>query len=309
MKTLLRSHVSTTNLKPGYKAYEQAIVHYLLGPLVADIDLGDITSEALLTPSQKVTTRLVSKQKGVLAGMQELAFFLKRYMKGIKLSSQLKDGATLKPGTVIGFLQGSSKDILKIERTVLNFLQHMCGVATLASDYVEEVRKYPVLICPTRKTPWGLLDKRACVVGGAGTHRLNLHDAVLVKDTHLDILKHDFKKIGEKLKSAAPLGRFVEIEVGSVRDGWKAAELLLELQKSKRIPCFIMLDNMKPQSITSFVKQLRLDKKYSGIFLEASGGITLKNIQRYAQTGVDVLSVGVITHSAPALDISLKIAA
>ena len=191
----------------------------------------------------------------------------------------------------------------------------------------------------------GLLDKRACAAGGAGTHRLNLSDAVLVKDTHLDLLHHDFEKVLDGLISARLLGRFVEIEVESLKEARQALQMLLTLQKKHPIPCFIMLDNMKPAEIKKFAEELRAgnadsagtlheasnvnssrnfkrclepafrrsgktdaSKKSGLVFLEASGGITLKNIGKYARVGADVISVGAMTHSAPALDISLKIA-
>jgi nicotinate-nucleotide pyrophosphorylase (carboxylating) len=208
---------------------------------------------------------------------------------------------------VIAVLEGDAKEMLRMERTILNFLQHMCGVATAAQAYVRKCVRFPVLVCPTRKTPWGLLDKRACVVGGAGTHRLNLSDAVLVKDTHLDLLEHDYRMLADKLAAAQNLGRFVEIEVESMAEGRKASRILAALQKERSIPCLIMLDNMKPDDIRKFVKELRSSKSWRNILIEASGGISLKNIKEYARTGVDVVSVGAMTHSAQALDISFKI--
>lgn len=293
-------------LTPENPGYRKAIQAHLLAPLLADLDGGgDLTSNILL-PAMDVNAVIVSKQRGILAGMQELSFFLDSFPK-VRVTNRLDDGADIRKGSIIAVIEGDAKEILRLERTILNFLQHMCGVATAANAFVSKCGRFPALVCPTRKTPWGLLDKRACVVGGAGTHRLNLSDAVLVKDTHLDLLGHDYQILADKLAASRNLGRFVEIEVESIAEGRKAAKILSGLQKDRSIPCLIMLDNMNPHDIRKCVKELRSSKSWRNILIEASGGISLKNIKEYARTGVDVVSVGAMTHSAPALDISLKI--
>lgn len=303
----VKVHAYSSDLKTGNKTYQEAVFRHTSLMLSEDLgEDGDITTNALIPPSIKIRAKLVAKQNGVIAGMEELHFFLRKKTK-VKLLKPLKDGERIRAGHVLGFLEGNARDILKIERTILNFLQHMCGVATSARAYVEKCGKYQVLVCPTRKTPWGLLDKKACFVGGAGTHRLNLSDAVLVKDTHLDFLGHDFGRLFKGLKSAKKLGRFVEIETESVKEAWKAVELLDELKKYIDVPCAVMLDNMPARKVAAFVRKLRSSAKYNHILVEASGGITLQNLQSYAKTGVDILSVGAMTHSAPALDVSLKI--
>lgn len=305
-RTVFRTHNHSGALTPENPRYRKAIQAYLLAPLLADLEGGgDITSNVLLS-SENITGVIISKEKGILAGMKELSFFLDSFPK-VRVANRLDDGADLRKGSIVAVLEGDAREMLRLERTILNFLQHMCGVATAANSYVRMLGRFPVLVCPTRKTPWGLLDKRACVVGGAGTHRLNLSDAVLVKDTHLDLLGHDYQILADKLAAAQNLGRFVEIEVESIAEGRKAAKILAGLQKDVSIPCLIMLDNMKPSDIRKFVKELRSSQDWRNILVEASGGINLKNISEYARTGVDVLSVGAMTHSAKALDISLKI--
>ncbi len=306
-RTVSKTHNHSGALTPENPRYRKAIQAYLLAPLLADLEGGgDITSNVLLS-SENIKGVIISKEEGILAGMQELSFFLDSFPK-VRIANRLDDGADLRKGSIVAVLEGEAREMLRLERTILNFLQHMCGVATAANSYVRKLGRFPVLVCPTRKTPWGLLDKRACVVGGAGTHRLNLSDAVLVKDTHLDLLGHDYQMLANKLAAAENLGRFVEIEVESIEEGRKAAAILNGLQKHRSIPCFIMLDNMKPSDIRKFVKELRSSQDWRNILVEASGGINLKNISEYAPTGVDVLSVGAMTHSAKALDISLKIA-
>ena len=317
LRAILKTHNYVSGLTFPDKSYREAVIRRLRGALLEDSGKnGDITTRAVLAPSQRMKAVLVSKQHGVLAGMREILFFLnnggglwhgRRLFNKIQVSHPLTDGSKIMKGSILCVLEGNAIDILKVERTLLNFLQHMCGVASFSNVFVKKCEKYPVLVCSTRKTPWGLLDKRACVVGGAGTHRLNLSDALLIKDTHLDLIKHDFEPLAKLLMNARELGRFVEIEVESLRDARKAVEVLRKVQNTLHLPCFIMLDNMKPYEIGKFVRELKSGFGTEKIFLEASGGITLKNILQYAKTGVDVLSVGAITHSAPAMDISLKI--
>lgn len=312
-----KTHRFTAPLTTRNPFYRQAILTHLLDPLLADLgENGDITTCALFPAAKKIRAVFHAKQDGRLAGIDELRFFLKRdwatpaekkLFGDVEFITALPDGASIFKGAVLGVLVGTVRDVLLLERTFLNFLQHMCGVATYTAKFVEQCRKYPVLICSTRKTPWGLLDKRACVIGGAGTHRLNLSDAILVKDTHLDLLHHDFNLLRSLIDKTNRLGRFVEIEVESEADGLIASGVLGEIHKKHRIPCFLMLDNMLPESIKLFLKKLTILSKKTKFYIEASGGVTLKNIAQYARCGVDVVSVGAITNSAPALDISLKI--
>ena len=316
-KTVIqKSHNAAKFLTPANSRYAREILEQTLFPFQNDLGLkGDITTDLLFSGNKKVSARLVAKSAGVLAGMQELDFFLQKdwapksfkFFGSIKLKALRKDGAAIGRGDTIAVLTGNFADILRVERTVLNLLQRMSGVATLAAEYVRMVPKN-VLITPTRKTLWGLLDKRACAIGGAGTHRLNLEDAVLIKDTHLEAMRHDFEEIFRKLAKKKNPGRFVEIEVETLKNARTVIELFLKHQPLLPGNClYLMLDNMKPGAITSFVKTLKTLKLQNKIILEASGGINLKNIRQYAKTGAEILSVGALTHSAPAMDISLKL--
>jgi nicotinate-nucleotide pyrophosphorylase (carboxylating) len=188
---------------------------------------------------------------------------------------------------------------IAFERTILNLLQRMSGIATATANYVQEVKKKQVQIAATRKTPWGLLDKRAVCVGGGISHRLGLYDQILVKDTHLQFLKYDFEKIWQKLSQRKT--SCIEIEVESE----KAAIQCIEAIKTQNIktPIILMFDNMNPEEIRSTIEKIRKIKK--DISFEASGGI--KNIQAYIQSGVDFISLGEITHSTKAADFSLKL--
>ena len=192
--------------------------------------------------------------------------------------------ARIEKGDAIIKLVGGIKTILKLERTILNILQRMSGIATQTAHLVKLCPH--VLICPTRKTQWGLLDKKAVTVGGGGTHRLGLYDWILIKDNHLKISNFEFRI----------LNKFWEIEVKNEKELKKAIALK---------PDVIMFDNFKPNQIKKLIKILH--EKHPQIIFEASGGINEETIKNYSQTGVDVISLGALTHSTKALDISLDI--
>lgn len=315
MKKVFYTHDQRSGLTVRNPQYAEAVRQHLLLPFLEDAGHGDMTTELLGIGTRKVAAQIVAKESGIVAGLEELGFFLgmlrkdrqKLKMRGpVVVSANVRDGEFIRRGAVLVCLMGSVGDILKIERTVLNFLQRMCGVATTMSRYVKAVEPYRVMICPTRKTLFGLLDKKACALGGGGTHRLHLGDAVLVKDTHLDCLDHDFQKIFQKVHPAHHFGRFLELEVESLRDAQSALEILKLLSKKVLVSSGIMFDNMKPRTIKTFLQKLSKTHRRD-FFFEASGGITMKNIRAYARTGVDILSIGALTHSVKALDLSLKI--
>lgn len=313
IKTVLATHCRRDFFKGGAFGYGEEIISHTLDVLARDLwNGGDITSAIMFKKTPWIEAKIVSKSNGILAGMSELKFFLKFIHKcglgRVELKQLKRDGVMIAKGHKLALLKGNATDILKLERTALNLLQRMSGVATITRRFVKKV---PANICitPTRKTLWGMLDKRACVVGGGGTHRLNLSDAVVIKDTHLRLAGGNFEQIFKKLAAAKQVGKFIEIEVESVNDALKAAQWYYKylLRRRPHVPFYLMLDNMSPAAIKKTVNSLRKHKLYHDILLEASGGITLKNVAMYAKCGVDVIAVGAITHSAPALDIGLKI--
>jgi len=242
---------------------------------------GDVTTKFLIKKPQLVTAIIIAKQKGVVAGIEETTWILKDYK--LKILTHKKDGDKVKSGDKIYTFKGDIKEVLKLERLVLNILQRMSGIATATKALSQG---HNVLITATRKTPWGLLDKKAVTVGGGGSHRLGLYDWILVKDNHLRINNFNFDKPK----------KFWEIEVDKEQDLSKALPLK---------PNVIMFDNFSPEKIKKNIKQIR--KKYPQIIFEASGMINEKTIKAYAKTGVDIVSVGAITHSVKALDLSLHI--
>ncbi|MFA7277769.1 MAG: carboxylating nicotinate-nucleotide diphosphorylase [Candidatus Gracilibacteria bacterium] len=313
-----KTHNVATRLHPSDPLYKQWIFRYTFLELEKDIgEHGDITTETLFPDYVEIDSFVVSNSSGVLAGIQEANYFLVGSDPAFKprigkLSADFlkKDGDKIAPGDVILRLKGSVQDVLKVERILLNLLQRMSGIATVTERYVDLLRRLncPSLLVPTRKTVWGLLDKRAVVVGGGGTHRLDLSDAVMIKDNHSAILNHD---IPYMIKTCANNpGRFLEIEVESKERALEAAKTFkkLHVPGGLDVPGVIMFDNMKASSIRESIAAIREAGYESDMLLyEASGGIRLDNIEHYAKADVDIISVGEITHSAVSLDFSMDI--
>jgi nicotinate-nucleotide pyrophosphorylase (carboxylating) len=314
-----QTHNLAQRLHPSDSVYKQWIFRYTFLELEKDLgEDGDITSETLFPDAVETEAFVISKSSGVMAGLAEIHYFLvasdpvfKPRVGGFAIDFLKKDGDKVHEGDIILRLKGNIQDVLKVERVALNLLQRMSGVATVTKKYVDLLEKIGsnVLLTPTRKTLFGLLDKRAVVLGGGGTHRLSLSDAVLVKDTHLALLKHDIAYI-LKMCANHP-GRFLEIEVETLEDALEAAKSFsrLHVPGGLTVPGVIMFDNMKPSSIRESIAAIAaLGLASERLLYEASGGIRFDNLEFYAQSGVDILSVGEITHSAQSLDFSLKIA-
>lgn len=274
--------------------------------LLEDIGKQDITTNSIIPANKRAGFVMVAKENGIIAGLFLIAQIFRAFDKKIKVKLKVKEGARLKPGAKIAFISGSARTILSRERVVLNFLQRLSGIATLTRQFVDKAKKYPVKILDTRKTVpgWRILDKYAVCIGGGINHRMGLYDAILIKDNHLRILQD--KGVSRQEVITKVLGRvnrlwkgrkLVEIEVGNLK------EFRATLQKW---PHIIMLDNMNPSQIKKAVR-LRNCAKPPRPLLEVSGSINLKNITQFARTGVDFISIGALTHSASALDISMEI--
>ena len=212
----------------------------------------------------------------------------------------LEDGAGVKPGNKVARVSGSIASILKAERVALNFLQRLSGIASETNRYVKAVEGLPVRIMDTRKTTPNLrsLEKYAVRVGGGGSHRMSLSDGILIKDNHLVALRSqglNIKEIIAKARKNAPQRLPVEVEVGTVSEALEAVEAGADI---------VMLDNMNIEDMRKAVKSI-----HGRALIEASGGITLDNVRAVAETGVDFISIGALTHSSRALDISLELAA
>jgi len=265
--------------------------------LLEDLGTGDLTTEALFTKAVAGQAALVAKQELVVCGQMIAHKLCKRFDSNLSYREITADGQLVEPGTVIGKLDGSVAGILSLERTLLNFLQHLSGVATLTRQFVGEVEGTGAKVLDTRKTLPGYreLEKYAVRVGGGTNHRSGLYDAMMLKDNHLDAVSIDLEAAVERLKAYRKHDESITVEV---RD---QAELERAIRSA---PERILLDNMSVEELTHAVTIVR--RQAPQIELEASGGVTLQTVRSIAETGVDAISVGALTHSAPAADISLR---
>jgi nicotinate-nucleotide pyrophosphorylase (carboxylating) len=307
------THDSGNFLNVSNTTYKQWVFRYTFLELEKDLGLyGDVTSDVLFGDSQYTTFKVVSRTNGILAGRQEIEYFLMhsdsnlrpRLIGNIDVRFLVDDGAGFGVGDTIAEIYGDIRDLLAVERTVLNLLNRMSNVATSTACTVDIVKDYDCLVVPTRKTLWGLLDKRGCSLGGAGTHRLSLSDAILVKDTHLDSGGRDFAEAFRKIEDSKPDVRFVEFEVGNVSEALEVAKLFYE--SDMKIVGVIMLDNIPPDLVFEALGEVKGAGYYDSVLFEASGGITDVNVLEYAKTGVDIISMGSLTSGVGGVDLGME---
>jgi len=266
--------------------------------LAEDCVAADLTTETLIPVNLKGKASILVKRDGVLAGLNVAKEVFRQVDASLRFKALVKDGASVRKGLVVATIDGKVASILRAERTALNFLQHLSGVATETARYVEAVSGTKAVITDTRKTVPGLrtLEKYAVRMGGGQNHRMNLADGVLIKDNHLVALRSrgvGLKEAVKKARKHAPRAMRVEVEVESVKQAQAALSAGADI---------IMLDNMKLENMRKVVKLVK-----GTALLEASGGITLDNVRSVAETGVDYISIGALTHSAKELDISLEL--
>src|SRR3989442_7805829 len=264
-----------------------------------DIGNGDITTDALVDSRTKATGQVVCKERAVIAGLSESIILLK--LLGCEGKSKVRDGQEVPAGTIILEVDGSGSSLLKVERVLLNLLSHMSGVATATAELVAIAKKNgsSARIACTRKTLPGLryFEKRAVELGGGDTHRLRLDDAVLIKDNHLE-LAGSITEAVRKSKAKVSFTKKIEAEATSPHQAAEAALAGADI---------VLLDNMTPQEVRKSVDLLEANKLRCHALVAVSGGITLYDLASYVKTGVDVISVGSITHSAKAIDMSLEL--
>ncbi len=261
--------------------------------LSEDIGPGDITTETTISADSTSTAEILAKQELVLAGLDVSREVFHYLDPGIHFMSLAKDGDKIKAGTVLARLSGKTRILLAGERVALNFLQHLSGIATLTAKYVEKVKGLRVEVLDTRKTLPGLrhLEKYAVLMGGGKNHRMGLYDMVLIKDNHIKAAGGITKAVEAARKKAGQLK--IEVETRNLDEAREALAAKADT---------IMLDNMPVEIMREAVKLI------SGrALVEASGNVTLDTIRMIAETGVDCISAGNLTHSAPAADISMKI--
>jgi nicotinate-nucleotide pyrophosphorylase (carboxylating) len=265
--------------------------------LAEDLGRGDVTTRAIVEKGQGARGEVRAKEAGVICGLAIAADVFRHLDPKVRFAAKVRDGAFVKKGKVVAIVTGPARAIVTGERTALNFLQHLSGIATLTREYVSKVKMQNAKckILDTRKTVPGLrlLEKYAVKCGGGVNHRLGLHDAVLIKDNHLKLAGGIGKAIA-KVRDQGTKGQGIEVEAKTIAEVKQAIAAGVGL---------ILLDNMNTKTLRQAAK---LCKK-ARIKTEASGGVNLKSVRAIARTGVDFISVGELTHSAPALDLNLKI--
>jgi nicotinate-nucleotide pyrophosphorylase (carboxylating) len=277
---------------------EEQIAGIIDRALAEDISHGDVTSEAVIPPDLHAKATVLVKAAGVLAGIEVARQVFHRVDPSLEVDVLVKDGSAVQPGDIVATVAGRATSILKAERVALNFLQHLSGIASETDRYVRETKGYDVRITETRKTTPGLraLEKYAVRLGGGQNHRFHLGDGVLIKDNHLVALRALGMRLAEivaRAKQNTPEGMKVEVEVNTVAEAKAAIEGGADI---------ILLDNMSPDEMRRVAAIIPPHAK-----TEASGGITLANVGAVAAAGVDFISVGALTHSVKALDISLEL--
>lgn len=261
----------------------------LRAALLEDVGGGDVTSRLLIPAGASGKAIVTAREPGVFYGVNSVKEIFRILDRCVKIRFFIRDGGSFKPGKILFEISGPVRSILEGERTVLNFLGHLCGVATRTNTFVKAVQKYGVRILDTRKTTPLLRDfeKKAVLAGGGRNHRMGLYDEIFVKENH--------RRYG-RLEKLKPYARQFEIEVRNLKEAGEAVRLK---------PRVILFDNFTPMALKKAVGFVRkLDRK---IILEASGGITLENIRAFAAAGVDWISAGSLTHSVPSIDLSLLV--
>jgi nicotinate-nucleotide pyrophosphorylase (carboxylating) len=293
--------------------YLQVVGTFTEALLRVDLTPRDLTVEALGIRDEPASAIIVACEDGVAAGLDELAFMLRRF--GVQVTLEASDGDTVERGRAVLRAEGERTKLLSLERVGLNLLQRMSGIATATRCLQGRARNRSASarIVATRKTPWGLLDKRAVHLGKGGTHRLGLGDAIVIKNNHLALIAHDEEQAAPLAVARAWSFRrdaaFIEVEVRGGAAALAAAKTFRRLQDEvrERYPCLLMLDNMKTEDIRSILDALRRENLWDDILIEASGGISEANVEAYAACGVDAISIGALTHSPRALDFSQRI--
>ena len=277
---------------------EQSAARHLIEMGLAE-DLssaGDLTCKALIRPDQFSTVQVVARKNGILAGSPIGRMVFAKLDAKVRWDAFRQDGDRVSPGTVIAKVSGPLTSLLIGERTMLNFMTHLSGIATLTRAYVDAIAGTRARILDTRKTlpGWRLLEKYAVRCGGGTNHRMGLYDGVLIKDNHIAAWT-EASSISEAVRTArakSPKGTSIEVEVDTID------QLHDALQGS---PDIVLLDNMNIETLNEAVSMR--DRRASGVLLEASGGVNLDTVARIAGTGVERISIGALTHSAPALDL------
>ena len=288
------------------KEYYSSVKNLINEKIKEDFDGGDITTDSLIDKNKEIKAVILSRGEGIVAGIEEVSLMLNEE----KVTVLKKDGNEVKNKDIILEINGNARKILAYERTLLNIMQRMSGIVTAVYNIKKSI-KNNCLIAATRKTLFPLIDKKAVSVGGALTHRLTLNDAALIKHTHMKIINNDLEN-ALRLTAENDRIKYIEIEIKNEAEALKAAEAISNLKSEKLFA--IMFDNMECSMIRNSINEINNminknndEKLKNKILFEASGEVNENNIEEYSKTGVDVVSIGIITHSSKAFDMSLQV--
>lgn len=272
----------------------------LKGFLEEDVGLGDLTTNLIVPPGVNIRAQIVVKESAVIAGLSEMKVLFNDVV-GVRFTCLVNDGDEVSPSTIIAEVEGNGRAILMAERTALNLLSRMCGIATATRKLVKKIKDagLNVHVAATRKTAPGLryFDKKAVITGGGDPHRFRLDDQILIKDNHVAIIGG----VGEALRrahSSASFSKKIEVEAKTLNEAIEAAKSGADI---------IMLDNMSVDEIGEIINALRRLNLREKVLIEVSGRINEENILEYARLGPDIISVGEITHSVKSIDISMEV--
>ena len=264
-----------------------------------DLGQGDVTTALTIPEGTIVEAEIIAKEPGTVAGIEEALVSLESF--GLRVDTKVSDGVDVRPRTVLLKIAGDARTLLSLERTVLNLLSRMSGIATATRRILKKLKAagYTTRVACTRKVAPGLgyFDKRAVFVGGGDVHRLHLDDMILIKDNHIAVAGGLMVAV-RRAREGASFSKKIEVEVTTPEDAMKAADAGVDI---------VMLDNFTPEKIRKALKELEKRNLRSRVLVEASGGISEKNILDFAATGVDVVSLGELTQDAKPLDMSLEV--
>ena len=294
-----------SNRKTTLEMLKKSVDRLIGAALKEDLGEGDVTVKALVPPKLKGTAEIRAKAEGRVSGLGAAHRVFEKVNRHLTIRTLVKEGAKIRPGDVLMTVKGNAGSLLEGERTALNFLQHLSGIATATARFVDAIAGTNAVILDTRKTIPGLrvLEKAAVKAGGGANHRMGLHDMILIKDNHLTVLDAEDEVEAVRIAvpralARAPRGMKVEVEVTGLDAALEAARCGAHM---------VLLDNMTPRTMKRVMEALTKEFGTRRPLAEASGGVTLRRVRKVAESGVDRISVGALTHSAPALDIAMYI--
>lgn len=298
------------NMKLPDIAKNAAVLDMIRRALKEDIGVGDITTLALVPESASARAVILSHGEYVISGIDVAQAVFSEMDSRLKWEYAVRDGERVEVGQTVSMIEGNARGILTAERTALNFLQRMTGIATLTSQFVAKVSRYGVTILDTRKTTpnMRILEKYAVLCGGGENHRMGLYDRILIKDNHRRLLIANCRLPNGERREGSKRGSYLDEAVLEARKKFPGVQVEVEVENTADLKCalraspdWILLDNMSTEQLKHCVELCGGRSR-----LEASGGITLENVKTVVETGIDAISLGCLTHSAPAADLSLE---